>query len=118
MSISAIAKQTITIASCVVTLGNAGGEESRAYTTRAGLGGIPASIQNQRGETVNIFSRRGIKISHAIYSDVDISASLVGDRVTDQDGRVYIVRYVSDMAGRNRGWALYVDEIVNDSEAG
>lgn len=108
MSIATISKYTITVESSAITKDAAGGEV-RTWTARNGLSGVRASIQNKGGNTVTQFAQRGITITHAIYSEADMSACEIGDRVTDDTGQRYVVRMASDMGGQRRIWSLLVD---------
>jgi hypothetical protein len=84
------------------------GGETRTWATRGNLEDIPASIQRKGGNTVTQFSQRGVSISHAIYTSVDVSASVVGDRVTDGTN-TYVVKYVEDMGAQGKAWVILVD---------
>jgi hypothetical protein len=111
MSIASMCKDTIAIQSCTVTGGTMGGE-SRAWTTRTGLSSVRASIQRKTGGEVTQFAQRGVKVSHAVYSQTDLSASVIGDRIQDQRGKQYVVRCpAQDMGAQGRAWCLFVDEL-------
>lgn len=78
----------------------------------AALTNVACSIQKEMGSVVDLFLRRGLKISHSIYSKISLSAVQIGMQAVDQDGKKYVIRFFDDMAGRGKVWCVYVDLIV------
>jgi hypothetical protein len=87
------------------------GETRSTWAPVGSLTGVACSIQAEMGGVVDLFSRRGVKITHSVYSRTNLSAVQVGDRGTDQAGKVYIARYAEDMAGRGQVWCVYVEQL-------
>lgn len=104
--------QTIGIERATPSNDTMGGEKRPTWTMLDGLTGIAASIQQQFGGVVDLFARRGVKITHSIFTRTDVSATQIGDRVTDQDANQYTVRLPVDMAGRGKVWELFVEQLV------
>jgi hypothetical protein len=84
---------------------------TRAAPGQDALAGETRSTWAEMGGVVDLFSRRGVKITHSVYSRTNLSAVQVGDRGTDQAGKVYIARYAEDMAGRGQVWCVYVEQL-------
>ncbi len=62
------------------------------------------------GKIVNDFMRRGITISHAFYTQTNITSLRIGCRAII-NAAIYLVKHVTDAGGRGRVFECYMEKI-------
>ncbi len=102
MTLSLLCNRQITLERAAQTPGP-NGEVLRQWQTLAT--NIPATLLTFRDRTDDTLNRRGIAITHVIMTPQN-SGVLLGDRLFDGNA-CYLVRFVSNLGDRNRGWAIY-----------
>jgi hypothetical protein len=103
MSLASLATHTADIERKSTTASSYGGHTdsfSAVYDDIAG------SFQPLRGELRERFARMGIDVSHVFYTATSVTTQ-AGDRLVIS-GVNYPIGHSENMAGRSRGWAVYV----------
>jgi hypothetical protein len=103
----------ITVQRGVRTVGTMGGTAYDFTTPTIIATNTPANIQEASPRETQEFARRGLSISHRIFTATDTTAAL-GDRIPDPNdaARFYTVVFVTDMGGMHAAFKIFANLVV------
>lgn len=75
---------------------------------------VPVSIQQMSQADVTRFQKRGMNVDFEIFAFQSVMCKQ-GDRATDANGVIYVIRDVEDMAGRGRAFNIRAKKLRESS---